>query len=150
MSSNSSQQTRVGYLLKVAQHALRARMDDRLRDFDLTTGQFALMIALKEVPSASNAELSRRCFITPQSVSGLTVGLLSLGMIERAASRTHGRIIEIRLTADGRARLLKAEAVLTKEVEERMLKGLDSSERRMLASFLQTCVKNLGDADESE
>jgi DNA-binding MarR family transcriptional regulator len=149
MSSTASQQTKIGYLIKRAQHALRARMDERLREFDLTTGQFALMIALKEVPIASNADLARRCFITPQSVSGLTVGLLGLGLIERAASPTHGRIIEIRLTADGRSRLLKAEAVLTKEVEERMLRGLDSSERRLLASFLQKCIKNLGDADES-
>jgi DNA-binding MarR family transcriptional regulator len=148
MSSTASQRTRVGYLIKGAQHALRTRMDDRLREFDLTTGQFALMIALREVPGASNADLARRCFITPQSVSGLTVGLLGLGLIKRAASRTHGRIIEIRLTADGRARLLKAEAVLTKEVEERMLSGLDSSERRLLASFLRICIKNLSDADE--
>ena len=129
MSSRPSVRSRVGYILKQAQHALRVWMDHCLRDLDLTTGQYALMVAVEEASRASGAELARRCFITPQSVTGLITRPLERGLIERAASRTHGRIIEISLTVAGRSRLLKAHAIVN-EIEDDMLSGLGASERR--------------------
>src|SRR5437867_4022471 len=49
----------------------------------------------------------------------LITGLMEQALTERAASRTHGRIIEITLTADGRARLLKAHTIVA-EIEDDM------------------------------
>jgi DNA-binding MarR family transcriptional regulator len=141
--SSTSVRSRIGYLLKQAQHVLRARIDAGLRGLDLTTGQYALMAAIEETSRASGAELARRCFITPQSVNGLIVGLLENGLIERDPSKTHGRIIEITLTPHGRARLREAHAAVS-AIESTMLQGIGGTDRRLMASLLRICIENLG------
>jgi len=141
--SSTSVRSMIGYLLKQAQHLLRARIDAGLRGLDLTMGQYALLAAIEETPRASGAELARRCFITPQSVNGLIAGLLENGLIERDPSKTHGRIIEITLTPRGRARLREAHAAVS-AIESAMLHGIGGSDRRMMASLLRICIENLG------
>jgi DNA-binding MarR family transcriptional regulator len=134
---------RVGYLVKQLQHAFRGRMDDELRAIDLSTAQYALLSAIEEAPSSSGAELARRCFITPQSVNGLIAGLERSMLIERTASATHGRIIEIALSASGRARLKAAHRIVF-GIEERMLAELDGGQRKELAGLLRQCIKGIG------
>jgi DNA-binding MarR family transcriptional regulator len=144
--ASTSVQSRIGYLVKQAQHVLRARIDARLRGLDLTMAQYALMTAVEETPRASGAELARRCFITPQSVNGLIAGLLESGLIERDPSKTHGRIIEIALTAHGRARLREAHAAVN-AIEATMLHGISGSDRRLMTSLLRICIENLAAQD---
>lgn len=143
MKSTSTIYEHVGYLVKQLQHALRARMDDGLRSISLSTGQYALLCAIDEAPGSSGAELARRCFITPQSVNGLMAGLVHAGLIERTASATHGRIIEIALSASGRARLKAAHRIVF-AIENRMLGPLDVSRRRELAGLLKQCIDAIG------
>jgi DNA-binding MarR family transcriptional regulator len=138
MSSDVS----VGYLVKQLQQAFRARMDAALEEIALTTSQYALLNAIEEAPGSSGAELARRCFITPQSVNGLMAELQRKALIERSASATHGRIIETRLSEDGRAQLsLARERVFP--IEGRMLKKLDRSQRQELAMFLKICIDSI-------
>ncbi len=59
---------RVGHMLKRAQAALRASMDEDLAAKDLNTPQFAALFALKQEPGLSNADLARRTFVTPQTM----------------------------------------------------------------------------------
>ncbi len=133
----------VGYLVKQLQHALRARMDNGLRSIGLSTGQYALLSAIDEVPGSSGAELARRCFITPQSVNGLIAGLVHAELVERTASVTHGRVIEIALSPSGRARLKAAHRIVF-AIEDKMLGPLDGSQRRELAGLLKQCIDAIG------
>lgn len=133
---------RAGYLVKQLQQALRARMDDALRALDLSTAQYAVLSAIEEQPRSSGADLARRCFITPQSVNALLAGLEKRALIERTASKTHGRIIETALTKTGRARLMRAHDVVT-GIEARMLEDLDKSERRQLTALLARAIESL-------
>jgi DNA-binding MarR family transcriptional regulator len=146
MSSNVSVRSLVGYLIKQSQHAFRACMDRQLRRLNLTASQYALMTAIDETPGSSGAELARLCFIKPQSVSGLVDGLLEQKLIDRTSSRTHGRIIEVRLTALGRERLRKAE-VRVRALEEIMLVGMTTEQRSSLSTMLRLCVENLSKMD---
>jgi hypothetical protein len=61
-------ESRVGYQLKRAEHALRLEMDGALRDMGLTTPQYAALSVLGDEPGLSGAELARRCFVTPQTI----------------------------------------------------------------------------------
>src|SRR5262245_61232862 len=132
----------VGYLVKQLQHALRAQMDDGLAEIGLSTGQYALLSAIAEAPRSSGAELARRCFITPQSVNGLIAGLKRAGLIERSASATHGRIIEITLSMSGQERLKAAHRIVF-AIEGRMLAHLSPSKRRELAGLLRQCIEGI-------
>jgi len=134
---------RVGYLVKQVQHGLRARMDQSLRSLGISTAQYAVMAALDEAPGASGAELARRCFITPQTVTALIATLAAEAIVEREPSPTHGRIIETRLSTSGRSLLRRAHKLVA-EVEGELLADLSGAERERLAALLQRCVLRLG------
>jgi len=133
----------VGYILKQAQHGLRTRIDQQLRALGLSTAQYALLAALHEAKVASGAELARRCFVTPQTITGLIVGLMRAGLVVRSPSLRHGRVIETRLTPDG-LRLLRRANASVFAVEEDMLSDLSASERAALGRMLRLCALRLG------
>ncbi|GGX63042.1 MarR family winged helix-turn-helix transcriptional regulator [Saccharospirillum salsuginis] len=134
---------RIGYLIKGVQQAIRHRMDDELRHLNLSTSQYAALSALERSDRLSNAEMARACFVTPQTMQQLVKGLEREDWIERCPHPEHGRIIQTRLTASGRAVLDQAHR-LVDAIEEAMVEGLSEQERDRLATDLKRCQSNLG------
>lgn len=135
---------RVGYLLKRAQHALRASIDASLHELDVNLGQYAVLEALADVegPSISNAALARRCFVKPQTANQLVSALIERGAVEKRDDAFPGRAIGLTMTASGRRLLGKARA-LVNSVESKMLHGLSTTERERLAHALAQCAEAL-------
>ena len=94
-----------GYLLRQAWHAFRTAMDGVLREQGLTGAQYAVLSVLARQPLLSGADLARACNTTPQAMTGVLATLERDGLVERAPHPTHGRILQVRLTAEGRRRL---------------------------------------------
>ena len=137
---------RIGYLLKRAQVALRAEMDERLARHGLTTPQYAALSALDSTSRLSNAELARRSFVTPQTMIRIVAGLEEKGLVTRSEHPSHGRILEATLTAEGR-RAVRACHELVNDVERRMVNALSETERSTLARLLVSCADALGRND---
>lgn len=133
----------IGYELKRVQQALRQAMDGEVRALGLTTPQYATLSVLEREEELSGAELARRCFVTPQTMSGIIAGLDSAGLIQRRSHPVHGRIVQARLTQSGAELLTQAHERVT-EVEDRMLSSLSESERREFLSALRRCTAALG------
>jgi DNA-binding MarR family transcriptional regulator len=146
MSRENTTDRRIGYLLKRAQVALRAEMDERLARHELTTPQYSALSALDSTPGLSNAELARRSFVTPQTMIRIVAGLEERGLVTRSEHPSHGRILEATLTSDGR-RSVRACHELVNGVERQMVNALSEAERRMLARLLQSCADALGSGD---
>ena len=143
MSKKNTVSKRVGYLLKRAQHALRLRMDEALRALGVTTPQYAALSALEEGGARlSGAELARRCFVTPQTMNAIIHNLETSGLMARAGSSTHGRIINVSLTALGKKVVLRCHRVAL-ALEEQMLRPLDAGSRQQLAERLVQCSRAL-------
>ena len=136
---------RPGYLIKRAQAALNAHMARALHEHGVTITQFAVLTALAEEPGLSNAELARRAFITPQSMNENLRELEQRIWVTRSRHPTHGRILQIELTEEGRTTLRACDATVT-VIEQRMLAGLDPGQRRQLATALRTCIDALNPA----
>jgi len=134
---------RVGYLLKVAQNALRTRMDDAMRPLGITAPQYAVLTAIEAAPGISNAALARAAFVTPQTMQGIVANLERDGLLARTADPAHGRILRATLTADGR-RTVAAAHRLADAAEGAMLEGLDDGQAAALAAMLKRCAANLG------
>ena len=135
---------RVGYELKRAQHALRLRMDDALRQVGLTTPQYAALAQLEADPGLSNAELARRVFVTPQTMNAIVVNLEAAGLLERRPHPRHGRILRGYSTEAGRDALAKAHGLVL-AIERRMLAPLDAAARAALLDALGRCADALDD-----
>jgi DNA-binding MarR family transcriptional regulator len=132
----------VGDMLRKAQHILRLAMDDGLRILALTAPQYAALKAIAERPGISGAALAKRCFVTPQTITGILGNLESAGLIARGPDPDHGRILQTRLTPTGAELLMRAHRVV-QEIEERMLRDLDRAEREALADLLAQCADAL-------
>ena len=132
----------IGYELKRAQHALRLRMDEALREKGTTTPQYAALSALAEEPGLSNAQLARRSFVTPQTMNQILKGLEATGLVRREGHPEHGRVLRSYLTDEGE-RLHEECASRVDAVEESMVAGLPERKRRALLEALRGCVRAL-------
>jgi len=102
----------IGFALKRAQQALRTHMDTRLRDIGLTTPQYAVLASLEVEPGASNADLARLAFVTPQTMQTILVSLTRAELVARAPHAEHGRVQTTALTAKGRKALEAASTIV--------------------------------------
>ena len=132
----------VGYRLKEAQSALRARMDDELRPLGLTTPQYACLELLSRSPGASNSELARGAFVTRQTMNTLLHGLCDRGLVERAAETQDRRALPMTLTPEGH-RLLSQAATLIHDIEQQMVSTLSAAESQQLHQALTHCIDAL-------
>jgi DNA-binding MarR family transcriptional regulator len=135
--------SKIGYLVKRVQAALRAAMDEELRPLGLSVSQYAILEALFEEgeSESSNAAIARRCFVTPQSANEMIAALTESELVVRRSSDRAPRI-RFALTRRGRAKCTKArERVLI--VEERMLAGQTGADRKRVATFLERCARAL-------
>lgn len=131
--------TSIGYALKRATSALRAAMDERLREIGLTVSQYSSLELIAARPGVSNADLARGVFVSRQATHQLLGGLRELNLIEVIGE---GRDQRLHLTPTGARRLKEASAAVA-AIEERMLDGLDQSRRKMLLDSLNDIASTL-------
>ena len=141
-------ETSLGYLLKQAASALRSAMEAELRPLNMTVTQYSCMELLAQRPGLSNSELARGAFVSRQSMNVLLQSLEQEGLVKRPAEPPVGRVLPTRLTALGSRKLAKATRAV-KNVEDRMLCGLDDSQREATRSMLQRFISSLNSAVES-
>ena len=125
----------IGYALKMAQQALRTRMDAGLREIGLTTPQYAVLTYLKNEAGASNATLARRAFVTPQTMQGILVALERADLIVRTADPDHGRVQKTELTAAGLDALDAASGIVA-DAERRLRDASIPEDPKAVAALL--------------
>jgi DNA-binding MarR family transcriptional regulator len=99
---------RTGYLLYQASHKLRAALAATLLPYGLSPPQYAVLTVLARDPGSSGADLARACNTTAQAMNGVLANLERDGLIERRPHPTHGRILQVTLSAEGERRLAAA------------------------------------------
>ena len=137
-----SENVSIGYLLKRTQAALRQAMDEALREQGLSMAQYAALSALTGDGDLTNAELARRCFVTPQTMIRIVANLDDDGWISRRQDPANARRILNAITDDGRARIDESDAAVA-AIDDRMLTGLSRTERAEFDSYLRRCLHNL-------
>jgi DNA-binding MarR family transcriptional regulator len=125
----------LGHLVKRTQQALRNAIDPALGDLGLTTAQFAALYNLARQPGASNAELARSSFVTPQTMIRVVGGLERRGLLSRSPSPTRGRVLEAQLSDRGRGVFEEAQRRVD-GVHVRMLDGVPPAEVERLVGWL--------------
>ncbi len=131
-----------GYLLRQAWHAFRGAMDDALRDHGLTGAQYAALSVLARQPRMSNADLARVCNTTPQAMNGVLVTLERARLVERQPHPTHGRILQVSLTDEGRRRLVAATPGIRK-LERGIEAGLSQAELAVVKRWLVAAAQSV-------
>jgi DNA-binding MarR family transcriptional regulator len=129
-----------GYLLKQAWHEFRVAMEAALREHELSAAQYAVLSVLGRDEPLSGADLARACNTSPQAMNGVLGGLQRDGLIERRPHPTHGRILEVVLTDEGRHRL-EASTPAVREVEAAVEQGFSGEQVAAVKEWLVTAAQ---------
>jgi DNA-binding MarR family transcriptional regulator len=131
-----------GYLLRQAWHAFRGAMDSALREHGLNSPQYAVLSVLARDPGSSGADLARACNTTPQAMNGVLATLAREALITRRPHPTHGRILQVTLTARGEEQLAAATPAVG-ALEAAVERGLDAAEVARIKAWLVAAAQAL-------
>ena len=130
---------RTFYLVKRLETDAGNALDDALRDFDITSGQYLILSLVSREGGRSSAELARRAFVTPQSMNEVIAALESKNYIKRTENPDNRRILQVSLTPTGRRLLERCEKSVD-AAEATFLRGLTP---KKLAEFRSTLERLL-------
>jgi len=133
---------RLAYVIGSLDRILRRRMTDALAPLGLTLAQFTALSVLDAKGQASNAQVAERSFITPQSANEVMNAMASRNWVSREPDPTHGRIVLLQLTDEGRAVLRECEQAV-KAIEKQMMEGIELEAAGAVQTHLETFVRNL-------
>ncbi|WP_345570522.1 MarR family transcriptional regulator [Streptomyces plumbiresistens] len=139
---------RITYLVKQVERGVRSVLDQTVRDFGLTTPQYAALSVLARRSGLSSAQLARRAFVTPQAMNQIVAQLEAAELITREPDPANWRILRASLTREGERRLAACEAEVD-QIEGRMLNALDPEAVELLRGSLQACALALRGLAES-
>ena len=132
------------YLLNQANLAVRMQLEQELRTVGLTGIQYTVLSIIGSRDGISSAELSRRFFVTPQSMGEIVSGLERRGLLKRHHSPHSKRILTAHLTAAGQ-KLLEESDAITDRIEQQMFQCLpdeDFAALRRIASALLSAARS--------
>jgi DNA-binding MarR family transcriptional regulator len=89
----------LSYVVARLERAVRREINERVRPHGLTTAQYTTLSILGRGRPLSNAQLARRAYMTPQSMSETIEALETRALIKRRASPEHRRVLPATLTA---------------------------------------------------
>jgi DNA-binding MarR family transcriptional regulator len=143
MAAGSTAQTEVaefaGQLLFRLWRASHTRMAEELDSIGLTPPLFALLNVLGSREGAIQQELGAAMGIDPSTMVSLIDQVESAGLAKRRPRPTDRRAREVAITPKGRRTLERARA-LARRVEDDVLRGLNSAERRQLLALLRRAL----------
>jgi DNA-binding MarR family transcriptional regulator len=125
----------LGHLLRQAANGYRNRADRALSDLGITPPQFSVLTMLAAYPGQSGADIARLALLTPQTVSVIIANLEKSGAIERRPHPVHGRILNVDLTASGRALLAAARRRML-ELERELTAGVSAADEYIVRRWL--------------
>jgi DNA-binding MarR family transcriptional regulator len=95
----------IGRLLGIAGRMTAARFHRLLESQGMSHAGWQVMQALAGGDGLTQREVAERCFVTPATVTGVVDTLERDGLVERERSAEDRRVVRVRLTGEGRARL---------------------------------------------
>jgi DNA-binding MarR family transcriptional regulator len=133
-------QPRISYVIARLERAVRRELARRVAP--LTVSQYTALSILRQRDGLSNAQLARRTYVTPQSMSEVLAALERHGLVSRTRDTAHRRILRATLTRDGERTLAACDRSID-EMEELMLDSLSGGERQDLLATLTESARRL-------
>jgi DNA-binding MarR family transcriptional regulator len=144
VASSEATAPRISYAVARLERAIRSAIAERVRPHGLTTLQYTTLSVLhRHGTPLSNAQLARRAYMTPQSMSEVIDALESKGLIKRNPHPNHGRLLPATLTPKGRRELASCDRAVD-EMEDVMLAELSDRDREVFLEMVKSAVRSLG------
>ncbi|HEX6389769.1 MAG TPA: MarR family transcriptional regulator [Solirubrobacteraceae bacterium] len=132
----------IAYVIKRAEHTIAQLVEERLRPHGIGIGKYAVLKVLSERPDSSGAQLARRCFVTPQTMSAIIAALAEQGLVARTAHPENLRVQQTRLTDAGHELLRRCQPDID-AVEAAFLSELSAEDQLRLDELLRRGIAGL-------
>ena len=126
---------RLIYLLNSLNLLARKALDEQLKPHNLGGLQYTILALVRDREGISSAELSRRFFVTPQTMNESVTALERRGLIARSESEANKRILNSRITDEGRALLVECDRIAD-SVERDVFGDLSAADQKTLHRIL--------------
>lgn len=134
------------YLVHALTHASRSNLDDALRHLDLSSLQYTVLSVLARNENLSSSRLSRRFYVTPQTMGEIILLLERKGLIERREDPANKKALLLSLTKLGKTVCAEGD-VYVKRLERRIFGAFSGTELTTLRSILSTAIASLRSDD---
>lgn len=125
----------VGFILRCAHQRASEIFAAVMGRFEVTPTQFAALAKLHDLGTVSQNLLGRHTRMDPATISGVIGRLTARGLVRQSPDAKDARLVQLRLTAAGRAAALEMKAAAA-EVSRRTLEPLGPAEARALLQAL--------------
>lgn len=127
------------YLLHMLTHGSRSKLDDALRHLELSSFQYTILSVLAHNENLSSSRLSRRFYVTPQTMGEVILLLERKGLIERREDPANKKALLLSLTKLGQAVCAEGD-VIVKKFERAIFGDLSGAELATLRSILTNAL----------
>ena len=132
----------MSYVVARLDRALRVAINERVNPYDLTTLQYTTLSILGRGGELSNAQLARRAYMTPQSMSEVLEALERKQLVERTRHPNHRRVFPAALTPKGQHVLAACDEAID-QLEHEMLSGMSERQVTSFRNGLINAVRSL-------
>jgi DNA-binding MarR family transcriptional regulator len=136
----SSDQERLGMLVKRAEQAMVRAKSAALKSVGLTPSQYVALFELDEQPGITAATLARACLVTPQAMMILLKTMEQQGLITRSSHPRHPNVLELHMTEVGREALHTARERVD-PIERRVFGAFSPKELVAFRTFLSRFIE---------
>ena len=132
----------INYLLTVAQREVKQQLSERLKEYNLTPGQYGVLNYLWEHQTATPKELAQTLMESNSAISTLLDRLQKQGLVHRQIDPNDRRSIQVVLTPEGEN--LKMGVLNTvNELNAVSMERVDADKREILME----CLRQLGEVE---
>ena len=133
-----------GLLIKIIHDAVRKRLDNSLREKDLTLAQVRVLMELGENGGETKPlkELERRFQVAQSTIVGIISRLEAKGFVEGHTAPDDNRVKMVKLTEDGE-KFREASIREVIEMEERLLSRLTETEQQEFLRMLRAVYDSI-------
>jgi DNA-binding MarR family transcriptional regulator len=126
--------------VKQLQEALRLRLSDITRQFNLTNRQYTTLSVLAKYPAISSAQLARLTFVSPQAANEMVAVLEHKRFLKRSVDQDNRRRVQVKLTRAGIAALAKCDRQVD-QLEAEVFTGISRRDQLHFQRMLYTCLR---------
>jgi DNA-binding MarR family transcriptional regulator len=130
------------YLLSQAAHGLLQYLAQTLAEQKITAKQYTVLSIVKDRQPVSSSELSRRFFVTPQSMNEVVASLEKAGLLSRTEDPNNRRVLGIRLTKAGRDVIARCDSIVDR-LESEAFGSLPKAQLRDLRAGLRSVLDDV-------
>ena len=136
MKSSTDQDYRLWVLLNQVRDAVLKARQKELDQYNISASQAAVLLVIEAIgPKATPAEISRRVFRKPHSVSGILSRMEKKGLVRRLKDLDRKNLTRVVFTEKGREAYYQS---TKRESIRQIMSSLPEEERKQLTSSLET------------